>query len=354
MKNPILLANILFVLLSSSVGCRADAVASETATASPENTAVTDSPKLTDDAALLEELSKRSLLFFLEQVGEETGLVADRARADGTNRFPVASTASTGFGLTALCVADERGWLEEGQALAQVRKTLRFIHDDLPHVKGFYYHFLDIDTGERAWESELSSVDTALLLAGVLHARAYFDDAEIDELATTIYERVDWQWMTNGGDTLSMGWKPESGFIVYRWDSHSELYHMLLMAIGSPTHPLPPEAWDVIARPEFTYGDFDYVQCHALFTHQYPWAWVDVDGMRDDHLNYFENSRKATLAQRQMCVDYADRFPGWSEDIWGLTSCDGPRRRSAESTERTSPFPSSRTKENPAPSATKA
>ena len=130
--------------------------------------------------------------------------------------------------------------------------------------------------------------------------------------------------MTNGGETLTMGWKPESGFLPYRWDSHSELYHMVLMAIGSPTHPLPAEAWDAITRHPFTYGDFEYVQCHALFTHQYPWAWVDVDGMRDDHMNYFENSRIATLAQRQMCIDNADQFSGWGPDMWGLTSCDGP------------------------------
>ena len=279
---------------------------------------------LDTDAALLDELSKRSFLFFWEQAGEDSGLIADRARADGSTRFDVASIASTGFGLTALCVADERGWLGEGEALERVRKTLRFVHDDLPHHKGFYYHFVDIDTGERRWESELSSIDTALLLAGVLHARAYFDDEEVDRLATAIYERVDWPWMLNGGETLSHGWRPESGFIEWRWDSYSELFHMYLMAIGSPTHPIPPESWDAIARPEFTYGDFTYVQCHALFTHQYPWAWVDVRGLTDGHMNYFENSRKATLAQRQMCIDYAEKFPGWGEDIWGLTSCDGP------------------------------
>ena len=297
----------------------------EAPTTVPAPAAATVEPATLGDAELLDALSRRSFRFFWEQAGESTGLVADRARADGTGRFPVASTASTGFGLTALCVADERGWLGEGEAIGRVRKTLRFIHDDLPNVRGFYYHFVDIDTGRRAWGSEVSSIDTALLLAGVLHARAYFDDAEIDELATAIYGRVDWPWMTNGGDTLSMGWRPESGFIVTRWDSYSELFHMLLMAIGSPTHPLPPSAWDAIKRDSvLTYGGYTYVQCHALFTHQYPWAWVDVDGMRDDHMNYFENSRKATLAQRRMGLDYAAKFPGWGENVWGLSSCDGP------------------------------
>ena len=333
MKCPSPLALILFFLLMSGIafGCAPDAATSSQRAATRPDTRPAAQveaeveARAVADAQLLDELSRRSFRFFWEQAGEETGLVADRARADGTKRFAVASTASTGFGLTALCVADERGWLEEGQAIERVRKTLRFIHDDLPHVRGFYHHFIDIDTGARAWESEVSSIDTALLLAGVLHARAYFDDAEIDELATAIYERVDWPWMTNGGDTLSMGWTPESGFIVHRWDSYSELFHMLLMAIGSPTHPLPASAWDAVRRDSvLTYGGFTYVQCHALFTHQYPWAWVDVDGMRDDHMNYFENSRRATLAQRQMAVDYAEKFPGWGADIWGLTSCDGP------------------------------
>ncbi len=314
MNKPVILS---IVLLCSLLSARS------THAAPPVEAPAAEAETYTD-AELLDELSLRSFRFFWEQAGEETGLVADRAKADGTGRFPVASTASTGFALTAYCVADERGWLEEGEALERVRKTLRFIHDDLPHVHGFYYHFLNIDTGEREWDSEVSSIDTALLLAGVLHTRAYFDDEEIDDLATAIYERVDWPWMTNGEETLSMGWKPESGFIVHRWDSYSELFHMVLMAIGSPTHPLPASAWDAIARPEFSYAGFDYVQCHALFTHQYPWAWVDVDGMRDDYMNYFENSRKATLAQRQMCIEYADKFPGWGEDIWGLTSCDGP------------------------------
>ena len=290
----------------------------------PAVVAPTDGP-LRTDRALLDEISKRSFLFFWEQVGADSGLVADRARADGSSRFDVASIASTGFGLTALCVADERGWTPPGAARERVLQTLRFVHDDLPHVHGFFYHFVDIDTGERVWESELSSIDTALLLAGVLHARAYFDDAEIDELATAIYERVDWPWMLDGGATLSHGWRPESGFIPYRWDSYSELSHMYLMAIGSPTHPIPPESWDAIERPvNLTYGDYTYVQCHALFTHQYPWAWVDARGLTDGRMNYFENSRVATLAQRQMCIDYADQFPGWGEDIWGLTSCDGP------------------------------
>ena len=292
--------------------------------AEPPVTRPATAAALATDAALLDELSRRSFLFFWEQAGEESGLIADRARADGSTRFDVASIASTGFGLTALCVADERGWTPPGAAMERVRKTLRFVHDDLPHHKGFFYHFVDIDTGERRWESELSSIDTALLLAGVLHARAYFDDEEVDRLATGIYERVDWPWMLNGGETLSHGWRPESGFIKWRWDSYSELSHMYLMAIGSPTHPIPAESWDAIARPEFTYGDFTYVQCHALFTHQYPWAWVDARDLTDGHVNYFENGRKATLAQRQMCIDYADQFPGWGPDIWGLTSCDGP------------------------------
>src|SRR5262245_29679762 len=180
------------------------------------------------DQAFLDYLERRSFQYFWEQAGPETGLVLDRTRTDGTaadeDHRTVASIAATGFGLTALCIAAERGWIKRDLARERTRTTLRFFANRALNEHGWFYHWLDTSSGERRWKSEVSSIDTALLLAGTLTARQYFhDDAEIVDLATRIYERVDFSWMLNGDPTLlSMGWRPESGFIKSRWDDYSE------------------------------------------------------------------------------------------------------------------------------------
>ena len=276
-----------------------------------------------DERAFLEELSRRSFLFFWEQADPATGLIADRARADGSNRPQVASIAAVGFGLTGLCIAAERGWVERDAAYERVLKTLRYLWHEMPHERGFFYHFVDRSTGERVWDCELSSIDTALLLAGALTARQYFPDTEVAELARKLYERVEWDWMMAGTDLMNMGWTPEGGFLHAEWDNYSEHLILYLMAIGSPTHPIEPRIWHTWARrPEITYARKHFLACPPLFTHQYSQAWVDFRGRRDDYADYWMNSVLATRAQRRMSILMQDRFPKWGPKLWGVTASD--------------------------------
>lgn len=275
------------------------------------------------DHTFVDEVQRASFQFFIEQSHPETGLVADRARAEGTNRPSLSSIASTGFGLTSLCIASERQWIAPVDAENQALKTLRFLHDKMPHVNGFYYHFVNNATGERAGRNEVSSIDTALLLAGVLTARQYFKNDEIERLTAGIYGRIDWNWMLNGQKTLSMGWKPETGFIKHRWAHYNESMLLYLLAMGSPTHAIPAESWKAWERSEVkTYNGHTFIHCAPLFTHQFSHAWIDFRNQRDDVADYFRNSTLATLAQRQFCADQNKRFPQWSQELWGLTAAD--------------------------------
>ncbi|HXT00428.1 MAG TPA: glucoamylase family protein [Elusimicrobiota bacterium] len=288
-------------------------------------------PLSKSDDAFIEDLSRRSFRFFWEQADAKTGLVADRAGADGkaprmTGTSHVASAASTGFGLSALCAAADRGWIAPKEARERARLTLRFLKDSAPQEHGFFYHFIDSRTGARVWNSEVSSIDTALLLTGALTAKQCFsDDPEISSLAAALYERVDFPWMMQGEPPLlSMGWTPERGFIPARWDSYSEHMMLDLLAIGSPTHPISPEEWDRWRRDYVTYSSFTYVAGDKpLFIHQYSQAYVDFRGKHDSHkIDYFENSVKATLAQRSFFMDLSKEFPTYSQDVWGLTASD--------------------------------
>src|ERR1700720_2713759 len=190
------------------------------------------SPPITDDQ-FLDNLARASFLFFWEQANATTGMVKDRALAGGNDSRTLSSIAATGFGLSALCIADQRSYADSSQLKARVLATLNFLVNQT-NVNGFYYHFVDMNTGQRAPNSEVSSIDTAILLCGVLTCRQYFQDAQIQDLATQLYQRVNWVWMLNGGPTLSMGWTPENGFITTRWDTYSELMMLYLLAIGSP------------------------------------------------------------------------------------------------------------------------
>jgi hypothetical protein len=276
-----------------------------------------------EDEAFLDDLERLGCLFFWEQASPKTGQVLDRARNDLSGaRDPrrMASIASTGFGLTALCIADRRGYLPHAEIVERVKATLEWHLNVMPEVHGFFYHFADIETGERFGGSELSSIDTALLLCGVLTARAYFDDARIQSLAQQIYERVDWPWMLNGGQTFSMGWKPDTGFLTSRWAHYCELMMIYLLAIGSPTHAVAPEYWSHFTRPVMHYKGYDYISsADPLFTHQYSQAWYDFRGKRDSYADYFANSITATRAHKAFCLSY----PKWySEDYWGITASD--------------------------------
>jgi len=276
-----------------------------------------------EDAAFLDDLERQGFLFFWEQAGEKTGQVLDRARHDLNGaRDPrrVSSVAATGFGLSALSIADRRGYLPHAQIVERVRTTLEWHLNHLPEVHGFFYHFNDIDSGDRLWNCELSSIDTSLLLCGVLTARAYFEDARIKAAATQIYERVDWQWMLAGGKTFSMGWKPESGFLDARWEHYCELMMIYLLAIGSPTHPVPPETWRNFTRPVIHYKGFDYIGGDdPIFTHQYSQAWFDFRGKRDAYADYFANSVAATKAHKAFCLSHPEWF---NEKYWGVSASD--------------------------------
>jgi hypothetical protein len=276
-----------------------------------------------EDEAFLDDLERQGCLFFWEQASAKTGQVLDRARNDLTGaRDPrrMASIASTGFGLTSLCIADGRGYLPHAQIVERVKTTLEWHLNSLPEVHGFFYHFTDIETGKRFPGSELSSIDTSLLLCGMLTARAYFADAQIQSLAQQIYERVDWPWMLNGGKTFSMGWQPDTGFLNARWKTYCELMMIYLLAIGSPTHGVAPEYWNNFTRPVIHYKGYNYISGNdPLFTHQYSQAWYDFRGKRDAYADYFENSITATRAHKAFCLTY----PKWyNEDYWGITASD--------------------------------
>jgi len=288
------------------------------------------------DEVFLEDLERRSFQYFWEEADAETGLVPDRARMDGStldeNHRNVASIAATGFGLTGLCIAADRNWINRNQAQERTRNTLRFFANKAFHQRGWFYHWLDAKTGERRWNSEVSSIDTALLLAGVLTARQYFrDDPEIRQLATKIYERVDFHWMLNGQQLLlSHGWKPETGFLKPRWDTYSEDTILYLLAIGSPTHSISPASWYALWRDRYRYEGHAYFTTIGvpLFMHQYAHAWIDYRNWREtkaDRIDYFENSVKATLAHRAFCMNLANDFPAFGPNVWGITASDSAK-----------------------------
>ncbi len=288
------------------------------------------------DVEFLGDLSRRAFLYFIEQADAGTGLVLDRAQTSGEAHpaghpsHRIASSAATGFGLTALCAGAERGWVTRGEAKRRALTTLRFFAERAPRERGWFLHWMDAATGERRWQSEFSSIDTALLLAGVLTARQCFrEDAEVVRLSTLIYERVDFGWMLDGHPTLlSHGWRPESGFIKTRWDTYSEHLILQLLAVGSPTHPVTPRAWRAWSRRHITYAGYTFMSDGPLFIHQYTQGWADLRGRREDtypFTDYFENSAAATRAHRQFCIDLAEEFPAYGPDVWGISASDSER-----------------------------
>jgi hypothetical protein len=278
------------------------------------------------DDALLEELEKASFRYFWGQAHPETGIVLDRNHSGDPITSDVGSIAATGFGLTALCIAEKRKLVLRREAETRALDTLRFLWKGLPNHRGFFYHFANFATGERLWDSEVSSVDTAILLCGVLTCRQHFLHTEISELALEIFNRVDWNWLSEDTPILPHGWTPEGGFLQYRWGDYSEMMMMYLLGLGSPSHALPAEAWDAWKRTTFEYDGIRYIGSFApLFIHQYSQAWFDFRGKRDKYTNYFENSIIATDVHRRFCLDMAAQFPDYSDDLWGITASDSPK-----------------------------
>ncbi len=291
-----------------------------------QNPPPTATPFDPQEEQFLDELERGIFLFFWEQANPDTGLVKDRCNARVQDASVVGSIASTGFGLTAICIAEKRGFVSYPDARRRVLATLAYLWHKLPTHRGFFYHFANINTGERIWDSEVSSIDTAMLLCGILTCKQHFPDKDIVQLAHAIFDRVDWSWLSEDTSLLSQGWTPESGFLPYKWDDYSELMMIYLLGMGATLHPLRPEAWEAWKRIRFEYEGLRYIGSFApLFVHQYSQAWFDFRGKRDRYANYFQNSAVATQAHKLFCLSLNKQYPDYTEDLWGITASDSDK-----------------------------
>jgi hypothetical protein len=286
----------------------------------------------------LEKLQFDTFKYFLHETNLSNGLVIDKTAPN----WPSSITA-TGLALACYPVAVERGFMSREAAVECTLTTLRFFWNspqgpepDATGYKGFYYHFLDMKTGRRVWQCELSTVDSAFLIAGMLTAAIYFDantdgEKEIRTLADALYRRVDWQWAQNQGATVTLGWKPETGFLPFRWEGYDEAMLLYVLGLGSPTFPLTENSYVVRTssyRWENHYG-YEYLYAGPLFIHQLSHVWIDFRKiqdafMRDKKIDYFENSRRATYIQQQYAISNPHQFVGYSACCWGITASDGP------------------------------
>jgi hypothetical protein len=274
-----------------------------------------------EDRVLLNKIEKDTFQYFTRFSDKITGLTRDSSRAGSPS-----SVAAAGFALAAYAIGGSRGWIAQDYAYSRILTTLQTLRHKAVHQKGIFYHFLDSRTGNRVWGSEASSIDTALAVAGALLAARYYPGTEIEKLAREIYERVNWKWMMNHSDFICMGWTPESKFLPYYWDSYNELMLLVALAIGSPTFPIPPGAWERWLRPEGDYNGHKiiYASTGSLFTYQFSHAYIDFRKLDDRGINFFENSREATLANREYSLTFSDRYKGYSESSWGLSASLGP------------------------------
>lgn len=293
-------------------------------------------PSLTDET--LVRLQRDTYRYFADETNNENGLVPDNTKQDAP-----CSIAVVGFALTTYPIAVERGYMTRKEAIKRCLTSLRFFHDgpqgtgpEAIGYKGFYYHFLDMKTGRRVWKSEVSTIDTTYLLAGALTSAMYFDrdtkeEHEIRNLAEALYARADWHWAQNGGLTVTHGWKPETGFIKYRWTGYSEALILYVLGLASPTFPLPEDSyrawtrtykWKKLYGHEFLYGG-------PLFLHHLSHLWIDFRGIQDEYMSgkaidYFENSRRAIYAQQAYAMRNPKNYIGYDRYCWGVTASDGP------------------------------
>ena len=291
------------------------------------------------DAQMLAELRRLNFQYFVDQYNDKTGLIADKTQSGSP-----ASIAAVGLGLSAYIVGVERTLFSRTEAVQRTLKVLKFLHaspqgpePDATGYKGFYYHFIHMDTGRRAWQCELSTIDTAILMAGILTVAAYFDrddaeETEIRKLAESLYARVDWTWALNGKTTISHGWRPESGFLPDRWGrGYSEAHILYVLALGSPTFPISAGSyreWTATFEWRTFYG-LEHFYAGPLFIHQLSQVWLDFRGIKDEvnrkvGIDYFENSRRATQVQQCYGIENPHGFAHYSERGWGFTASDGP------------------------------
>lgn len=360
MRYPDFRSTCVLVLMMGAMalaGCKPEPAAPEVAPPKPgpiEQAEPADSaqeqrqpdaaPKPPTLPPLFRDIEKRTFQFFWDTTNEVNGLTPDRFPSR-----PFASIASIGFALTAYPIGIENGWISRRQAVDRTLLTLKFLRDSPQGPEetgrighhGFFYHFLDMQTGHRyePWV-ELSSVDTGLLMMGVLFAQQYYDrddprEAEIREVADELYRGVEWPWLQQRPPLVSMGWYPESGFIEHDWSGYDEAMLVYILALGSPTHPIEDGAWQSWTQSyDDSWGVYqgqEYLSFAPHFGHQYTHTWVDFRGIRDAYMrgrgiDYFENSRRATYAQRSYAIENPMRWKGYDADIWGLTASDGPQR----------------------------
>lgn len=292
-----------------------------------------------DEAEFLELLQRTAFDYFWEEANPVNGLVRDRSTASSK-----CSIAAVGFGLSAISIGVDHGWIDRTAGRERVRRTLHTFLDSPQSdategtigTRGWFYHFLEMDTARRAWKCELSSIDTALFLAGALDASEYFaldvpEEREIRDAVERLIARIDWRWMMNRGDTFSMGWHPERGFIRRRWTGYNEGMILYVLALGAPGSPVGRRAWDAWTEDyqwETHYGR-TFLVFPPLFGHQYSHCWIDFRGKQDAWMrrhgsDYFMNSRQATLAQRAYAIENPLGHAGYGPLLWGLTACDGP------------------------------
>jgi len=290
--------------------------------------------------ALLDSLQQTAFNYFWLEANPANGLVKDRSTA-----LSPCSIAATGFGLSAICIGIDHGWITRAQGQQRVLTTLETFWNGpqgsgstgFIGYKGLFYHFLDMSLATRTWSSELSTIDTALLFAGILDAKQYFDtpdpdDIQIRALADSITQRADWDWARNFGIGIRMGWTPESGFAPFgNWVGYNEATILYILALGSPTHPVPPSIWFTWTSGYHWNSHYGYtfVEFPPLFGHQYSHCWIDFRFIQDLYMRsvgitYFENSRRATLAQREYCIANPGGHMGYGPDLWGLTASDDP------------------------------
>ncbi len=323
-------------MMAAATGCGGSSGSSSSSTTTtpawPPNLPVGTFTPSAADTAFLNSLEQAGVLYFWEQASPTNGQVLDHAANNLNGQMDTstneASIAATGFGLTALCIADANGYLPNvthDQIVARVQTTLNFYLNSMPNENGFFYHFNDVNTGQPLSGSEVSSIDTAWLMCGVLYARAYFNDATITSLATQLYEQVNWPWMLNGTSTFDMAWYPSTdsspGFSSSYYNVFCELMALYLLAMGSPTYPIPPSCWNAFSRPILTYEGYSYISSNddPLFTQQWSQAWFNFAPVSDAYANYFDNSTTATQAHETFCLSY----PQWyTENLWGITSSD--------------------------------
>jgi hypothetical protein len=325
-------AALAVALLLAFASCQTPARTAESPSATP-------AVRSADAEAFLDDLEHRTFRWFWDLADPQTGLIPDRAPTPSFS-----SVAAVGFGLTAEVIGSERGWIGRREAAARAGMTLRFLRGapqgpnsaGATGYRGFFYHFLDMRTGRRFEKTELSTIDSALLFAGALTCASYFDredpiEASIREDADAIYRRAEWDWASPRPPGVAMGWTPEEGFHGWNWRGYDESMILYVLALGSPTHPADQRGWDefVSTYRWGTYFGKSYLQFSPLFGHQYSHVWIDFRGiadrfMREKGIDYFENSRRATLAQRAYAIANPMAWRGYGADAWGLTACDGP------------------------------